>query len=730
MADIEDDAERSDKAASYAAEAEKRVADENWQRYEYGRDRGHNEFCKHARRLEDYYLGGGAQWDADDLALLAEQGRPALEFNQIMPAVNAAVGYQIANRMQIGFQPRGGAASQGLADTLSKVAMQIAHNEELHWLETDVFTDGLIQQRGFYEVRVDTDDHLRGEMRVDVLDPMDVIPDPDAKAYDPDDWADVTITRWLTLDEVGQRYGQEARDKAQAMIDGQQVTGDDDFGDTEDGGEERNKFGFEGLGRTGVYDGIRRDKHLTRVRIIDRQKWVYRLCDVMIRPDTGDVEVVEDADPQRLQELQAQGAIPARRMAKRVRWIVSTYDAVLYDDWSPYPFLTVVPFFPVFRRGRTRGMVDNATGPQNALNKAASQFVHIINTTANSGWIVEENSLTNMTTEDLEDEGARSGLVVEHRKNSKEPKKIQPNSIPTGIDRMMDWTTGVLKENTVPAAARGLADGEKSGIAIQSRQFAAQQQLAIALDNLARTRKMLARRMLWCIQHYYDDERVLRITKQDPASGEQLDEMLVINQWDPETGEIINDVRAGEYDVVITEQPQQVTFENTQFDQALAMKKEGVNIPDDVLIRNSNLAEKAELLKRMAQQQEKADPLTDAKVRLTEAQTRKADADAVARGVEAQYSGIQTAQTIAQIPQTAGLADALLLSAGFVDRDNAPIVPQYPGEVARSVPSKFVTAVSQQQAEHTNPMTPANPASALEGVREGIETPEADGVQP
>ncbi len=40
---------------------EKLTADENWARYEYGRDRGHTLFCKEVRRLEDVYLGGGSQ---------------------------------------------------------------------------------------------------------------------------------------------------------------------------------------------------------------------------------------------------------------------------------------------------------------------------------------------------------------------------------------------------------------------------------------------------------------------------------------------------------------------------------------------------------------------------------------------------------------------------------------------------------------------------------------------
>ena len=41
--------------------------------------------------------------------------------------------------------------------------------------------------------------------------------------------------------------------------------------------------------------------------------------------------------------------------------------------------------------------------PQEQLNKISSQELHIVNTTANSGWVVESGSLSNMTEEELEE---------------------------------------------------------------------------------------------------------------------------------------------------------------------------------------------------------------------------------------------------------------------------------------------------------------------------------------
>src|SRR3989344_5210060 len=102
------------------------AARENWARYLYGKDRGHVDYLPHAARCEDMYLGGGRQITPEQRAALIAARRPGYEFNQIKPSVNAAIGYQIHNRMDIAFKPRGGDADLFKATVLSKVTMQVA----------------------------------------------------------------------------------------------------------------------------------------------------------------------------------------------------------------------------------------------------------------------------------------------------------------------------------------------------------------------------------------------------------------------------------------------------------------------------------------------------------------------------------------------------------------------------------------------------------------------------
>lgn len=696
-------------------------ARENWARYQYGKDRGHIEYTEQAALCERMYMGGGEQWLDADKEILRSQGRPFYEFNEVKPSVNSAIGYQIQNRMDISFKPRGEKGDLQTATILSKVAMQIADANKLHWVETQVYSDGLIEQRGYFDVRMDFDRNMQGDAVVFNLDPRDVIPDPDAKSYDPDKWGDVTVSRWLTPDEIEQLWGRAARDKAEASGDDGQ-----DYGETDDE-VRRNKFGSDR--NVGLYDAfIMGADNLNRYRVIDRQIAVYEKTDCLVFPQTGDVTIADNMSKESIADALSKGAVRAKRMRRRVKWVVSTYSTTLHEGYSPYEHFTVVPYFAYFRRGKTRGMVDDAIGPQEALNKAVSQYVHIINTSANSGWVVQEGSLANMSTEDLEEVGAKTGLVIEFKQGTTAPAKIQPNQIPTGVDKLIDRATKALKDVTVPEAMRGQQGPESSGIAIQAKQFASQQQLAVPLDNLAYTRQLLATRILKLIQRYYDSYRVFRITETDPMTGKPKEEVLEINKFDPATGSYLFDVTVGEYDVVITEQPMQVTFENSQFQQAIEMREKGIAIPDATVIRYSNLTDKHDILSQMeGAGAPPPDPKAEAEAGLKTAQTEKTAAETEkvrAETVEVRgrtmYSAMQSAQVLGQMPGTAVVADQMLGSQGFEDQDAGPAV----AAMASGMPAE--PAQEGLIPENTDPLTPASPAI---GFADGIETPQADGVQ-
>jgi hypothetical protein len=262
-------------------------------------------------------------------------------------------------------------------------------------------------------------------------------------------------------------------------------------------------------------------------------------------------------------------------------------------------------------------MVRNLLSPQEQLNKITSQELHIVNTTANSGWIVEGGSLSGMTADDLEEHGAETGLVLEYNRGSTPPAKIQANQIPTGLDRIGQKAARNIKEiSGITDAMLGMDSPEVSGVAINAKQNRGSLLLQVPLDNLAKTRQYLAEKILQLVQSYYTEERIIQITNEsDPYKPR---EKLRVNEMTPE-GEVINDLTIGEYDVIIGTAPARDNFDEMQFAEAIALRGAGVPIPNDMIVEYSHLSRKADIADRIRRQEGTAPP-SEQEVQLQEFQ--------------------------------------------------------------------------------------------------------------
>lgn len=571
------------------------LSDVQWERYRDAMQQGHEDYQKKAKEEENFYLGGGLQWSEEVKDELETLGRPWLEENLVFSTVNTVLGYQTQSRMDIAYKPRD-PSDQEMSDVITKIGMLVVDDNRYPWQESQVFADGMIQRRGYFDIRMDFEENVFGDIKITTLDPLDVLPDPDAKSYDPSEWNDVMITRWVPVDDIKVLYGPAIYRKVLAYApDDEREWGRHDYG------VERNRFGNDFL-----YDAYHLDQTDTwHVRVLERQWMKLTKREFFYDLETGDMEAVPDglkeAEKNRIAKEQDLEIIS--RTVRRIRWTITTRDVVLHDDWSPYEFYTIVPFFPYFRRGKTVGMVTNLIKTQEMLNKVFSQNLHTVNSTSNSGWIVEQNSLVNMDVEDLETDGSKTGMVIEYKTGRAPPQKIEPNPVPPGLNNMVNMGVDLMRLiSGVSETFQGGKGPEVSGAAIQSRVHQSAVQLAGAIDNLFRTRTIIAEKILWMIQNFYTNQRVLVITKE---GEEEEDEVLVANAQG-EDGEIYNDLTKGKYDIVIADVPTQISFQNAQFQEAVEMRKFGVQIPDDEMIRLSTLARKdkiAEKISGQAQQQ-------------------------------------------------------------------------------------------------------------------------------
>lgn len=633
------------------------LAAKTWNRFVYCRDHGHTDFVAKADKCERFFAGD--QWDPVDRAKLQAVRRPVLTINKILSTMSNVLGEQINNRAEISFRPRSGAPSE-VADVLTKVFRQISDNNHLDWKRSDMFADGVIGSRGFLDVRLTYKDSMEGEVTIDSLNPKNVIVDPDAEEYDPDTWSEVFTSKWLTADDIEVLYNKADAETLRQKV-GSSLTFEHDAMTIN-----RDRFGMRGNDTS--YEGSGEDTTTLRnVRIIERQ---YRQLDrqkFFLAPQTGDMRPVpEEFGRDKIAFfVEKYGFQVVPKLVRRIRWTVAADNIILHDDWSPYQHFTVVPYFPHFRRGNTIGLVENLLGPQELLNKVTSQELHVVNTTANSGYKIKAGALTNMTVEELEEKGAQTGLVIEVNGDpDKDVQKISPNQVPQGLDRISYKAEESIKTiSGVSDSMQGMDRADVAAKAIQQKRQAGSTNLVKPLDNLTRTDAILARNVLDLVQEFYTEARMMTITH-DQTTGES--ETFQINQPNPqpETGEeppespyqeILNDLTLGEYDVVVTSVPRRETLEDSQFEQIMAMKEAGIMIPDSVVIDASRLMNKKDIIKQMQGDQESPEALAakELQQRLQAAEVGKAEGEAASKHADAQLKGAKT-QEIINGPQDGG----------------------------------------------------------------------------
>ena len=623
-----------------------RLAIDNYNRYAAARDNGHLDYVEKARKCNRFFAG--QQWDQKVQRKLERQGRPALTMNKVLATLSTVMGEQLHNRADVSFLPFKNGNSE-TAEALSKVHLQILQANNYRWVESEAFSDGIIGSRGFVDCRISFQENLLGEVEINLLNPTNVLIDADASSYDPKDWKEVFLTKWLTPDEIELLYS-----KSDAAILRNRNTSTLELGyDSIDSPEDS----FSGESRARYFDEQLRIK---RVRVIERQFKELRKQRHFVDLNTGESRPIpEHWDDARIGLILQQYPVTViERVAEAIRWRVSADDVLLFDEWSPMRYFTPVPYFPYFRRGLTMGLAETLLGPQEVLNKTISQELHVLNSTANGGWKIRANSLKNMDIEELEKRGAQTGLVLE-LDDINNAEKIQPNQIPSGLDRFGYKIDEFIKEiSGVGDSMRGFDREDVAARAIQAKQAAGSVNLTAAFENLVRTRHLLATRILSLVQTFYTEQRVLQITSEGP---QQQTETLTINQVTPE-GTLVNDLSVGEYQVVVTSVPTRESYMASQYEQALAMREQGVMIPDQYLIESSTLAKKTEILQAMQDDAgaQRAQQKADLELQQLQAEVQAKQVEAQKKQADTQLSAARAQQTMAEAQNPQSGPDPML----------------------------------------------------------------------
>jgi hypothetical protein len=545
-----------------------------------------------------FHAGDQTLWN-DIYGNLPAFRRRQFNFNRIRRVISMISGYQRQHRKSTICTPIEN-SDQKTSDQFSKIL--ISQNQKGHILETisDAFEGALIGGMNLLSVWMDyRNDPVNGDLKVDNVSYNGYLIDPYFKKKDLSDCNSIWTRKYLSKTQcAGLLPGREKE------IDGLPGWGNRD-----------GKFQFlpesynYGMQDLLIYDefwylATRKQKMLCDVQSGETMEW------------RGQDEDLGDFLRMYPQIVVLDQEIPTVKLA------IVVQGKVMYDGPNPlgvdrYPFIPVwayyqpeIPYFPWRVQGVVRGIRD----AQYLYNRRRIIELDILESQITSGFIYKENALVNP--KDVFLQGQGRGLALKANAQPGDVIPIQPPQIPPSMIQLSELLGKEVSEiSGVNEELLGSAQDDKAGVLSMLRQGAGLVTLQSLFDNLDASQKMLGDLQISLIQANWTPGKVRRIIGEEPSD------------------QFYN--RAfGKYDSIVEEGLNTSTQRQMQFAQLLQLREMGVPVPAELLIKNSTMQNKEELINAIGQQEEQqaqqAQQQAQAQVEVLKAQIEDLKARAMA----------------------------------------------------------------------------------------------------
>lgn len=526
-----------------------------------------NTYYAEAYKDLSYYLGN--QWSLEELSYLNNQRRSSFTYNKIRRLINLVQGYQRKNRLATTIAPVED-SSEGTAELFSDVMQHVMQYADGYEAISDAFKGALTTGMSFLSPYLDyRDDPVSGDIKFHRDDWNAVILDPFFTKKDLSDCSFLSRRKFLSRTEV-----------ISLLPDKEDVIRGLPWGSRDD------KFTYMPYARQW---GMQKLLNYTEYW---RTRWETK--EVLVDMETGETREW-DGDKARLRLFRQQ--FPQidviKKPVKQVELGIIVEGELLYYGKDPfglndYPF---VPFLAIWEPSydlyswKIQSLVRIVRDPQTELNKRRSKMVDIIDSQLNSGWVAKTGAVSNPTS--LYKSGQGQVVFLKPEAQMTDVVRLEsPGIHPTMFQLEAEFEKDIMEIAGVNSELFGMAENDKietAGILSKMRQSAGLVNLQDLFDGLRDSQKILGRKVLKLIQKNYTPEKIKLITKKDP------------------TPEFYSKIFS-KYDVVVEEGVLTDTQRQTQFVQLMALKAAGVPIPDELVIKNSNLHNKKDLEQTLAAQ--------------------------------------------------------------------------------------------------------------------------------
>ena len=225
-------------------------------------------------------------------------------------------------------------------------------------------------------------------------------------------------------------------------------------------------------------------------------------------------------------------------------------------EWAgrEFPFVIVYGEYMIID-GRTHwsGLTQQMIDSQRAHNWAlTSVFESIAGAPTAKYWATAEQAANNVT--QWSEANAKNLPFMLYNVDPKvpgPPPRVGGADVPVALMQAAQMSGDELKATSgIFDASLGQKSNETTGIAIRARQAQGEIATFNYPDNMAKGIKRTWEIMIDLIPKIYDTERSVRILGKDGA-----EKYMKVNSVDPETGQPMNDLSRGKYDVVVTVGP-------------------------------------------------------------------------------------------------------------------------------------------------------------------------------
>lgn len=598
---------------------------------------------------EDFRFSLGKMWEEKDAQELKDKGILPLTINKIRPNIKLLCGIESQNRSDILCYPEGEESSIK-AEIATLLVKNVVKTSGLNYKRSEQFRYGIICGECYLEPYIDyTYDMVNGDMRFKKIPFNAIYPEPSFEEYDLSDARYVIKCSFnLTEDQILSLYPDKKKYIEEIGANG--TFTDTTFPELKDelGLDLQRKNYNDSTISTATENGSGILPEEKRYDLIEQyfKKWIKRYYVVLFQYgkdgqiELGNLKEAKDKAEAEFFLQQASVGMPEGKEPGKIieRVVPEIWRAAVvgnseelieeegraptYPNWPSYP---VIPFFAdrytvPMKYNDTQYLVQGIVRDMKSLNvefnKRRTQELRILNSSANSGWMMEEGSVTDEAA--YEKYGASPGVILKHKAGRAAPQRIEPAQLSQGHAQLAAEGGQDMREASgINAEQLTLDSGEKSGRAIALRQKQGLVMVQQYFDNLSQTTRLLGKFILANLGEVFDVGEAMRVLGES-FIHENFSEPVLVDGVNPMTGapekkpqlgpdgklvmqvnqqlavqtvnQVITDASLGRYEIAVGETISNETMKYANYLVLMDMAEKGLPIPPEVLIDESMLS--------------------------------------------------------------------------------------------------------------------------------------------